>query len=324
MPTHTMQAFQWSGTGYNAQYNTSHTAVFNDDDDSVDGNGDNNETVSIDGGSANITGGSPYKISINFTDADGNDHVEDFNFFYTSDGGWYFVPQEGSEFTEGATLGYYQSHSVGWDYDEVVCFTAGTLIATKNGKVAIENLCAGDLVLTSNGEYKPLVMNMCRTLSADDLNKNHTMRPVRITAGALGNGLPTRDLLVSRQHRMMVQSKIAERMFGSAEALVSAVKLTILPGIFIERDSAPVTYHHLLFETHEVIFAEDAPSESLFTGEEALKTLVPEAREEILSLFPEIGEMVESTPARHIPSPRNQKRLIARHYNNHQPVLRVG
>lgn len=324
MPTHTFQVFQWSGTGYNAQYNTSHTAVFNDDDDSVGGSSDANETVSIDGGASNVTGSSPYKISVNFTDTDGNSHVEDFNFFYTSDGGWYFAPQEGSAFTEGATFGNYQSHTVGWDYDEVVCFTSGTLIATKQGKVPVEKLVAGDLVLTSSGDYKPLVMNMCRTLSVETLTTNHKMRPIRITAGALGNGLPTRDLLVSRQHRMMVQSKIAERMFGSAEALVSAVKLTMLPGIFVERDDAPVTYHHLLFDTHEVIFAEDAPSESLFTGEEALKTLAPEAKEEILALFPEIAEMVESIPARHIPSSRNQKRLVARHYSNQQPVLRLS
>ena len=49
--------------------------------------------------------------------------------------------------------------------------------------------------------------------------------------GALGNGLPRRDLLVSRQHRMLVRSSIAGRMFGDKEVLVAAHHLTALPGV---------------------------------------------------------------------------------------------
>ncbi|MDC0736813.1 Hint domain-containing protein [Cognatishimia sp. SS12] len=323
MPQYTMTVFQWSGTGYNATYNESHTAVFNDDDASVGGSSDSNETVSIDGGSANVTGGSPYKISINFRDTDNNKHVEDFNFFYTPDGGWYFAPQEGSAFTEGARLGRYQSHSTGWDYDEVVCFAAGTLIRTKKGDIAVEDLIAGDQVLTHNGHARRLVMNMRRELQATHLADNPKLRPIRIVAGALGGGLPKRDLLVSRQHRMLVQSRIAERMFGTSETLVSAIRLTALPGIFVDTEAESVAYHHLLFDQHEVIFAEGAPSESLLTGAEALKTISPDAREEILALFPEIGAMAEAAPARVIATPRNQRRLVARHKRNNQPLLPI-
>lgn len=321
MPTHTFTVFQWSGTGYNSQYNSSSTATFNDDDASVGGSSDGNETVSIDGGATNVTGGSPYKISVNFTDTNGDAHVEDFNFFYTADGGWYFAPENGSAFTEGATLGNYQSHTVGWDYSEVVCFAAGTLITTKRGPVAVEDLVSGDLVLNKDDEYQPLVLNMRRDLAQADLEENNKLRPIRISAGALGKGLPKRDLLVSRQHRLMVNSKIAERMFGTTEALIAAVKLTGLPGIFVDRDVKTISYHHLLFDAHEVIFAEDTPAESLFTGAEALKTLAPEAREEIMTLFPQIANMKASEPAGHIPSPRNQKRLVERHSRNEQPMI---
>lgn len=321
MPTYTMTVFQWSGTGYRAQYNESKEATFTDDDDSVDGRSDNNETVSIDGGDDNVTSGSPYKIAVSFTDTEGNDHVEDFNFFYTSDGGWHFAPQAGSEFTEGATLGSYQSHSVGWDYDEVVCFAAGTLIRTKHGLVPVEDLKAGDLVLTSDERYQPLTMNMSRHLAAADLQENEKLRPVRICAGALGHGLPHRDLLISRQHRMLVHSKLAERMFGEPQALVSAIKLTALPGIFVDYDVETVAYHHLLFQNHEVIFAEGAPSESLFTGSEAMKTLAPDAQEEVLTLFPEIAEMQASEPAFFIPTSKEQKHLVTRHAQKARHVL---
>ncbi|GAA6207057.1 hypothetical protein NBRC116601_03500 [Cognatishimia sp. WU-CL00825] len=322
MPTYTMEVFRWSGTGYNAQYDTSYTATFDDNDDSVGGSSDSDETVSINGGAAGATNGSPYKIAISFTDTDGNSHVEDFNFFHTSDGGWHFAAEPGSAFTTGATLGSYQSHSVGWDYDEVVCFASGTKIQTSLGEVSVEHLVSGDLVKTSDASFKPLAMNLCRSVSAKLLRENEKLRPVRITTGALGNGLPTRDLLVSRQHRMLVSSKISQRMFGEKETLIAAIRLTALPGIFVDNDIANIDYHHLLFDTHEVIFAEGAPSESLYSGAEALQTLAPEARAEILQLFPEFTKMqTKGNAARLIPSAKDQKRLVDRHATNAQPLL---
>lgn len=320
MPDYTFEVFRWSGTYYNATYNESYTATFEDNDGEVGGRFDSDERVSIDGGDFNGTNSNPYSIQVSFTDVDGNDHVETFNFFHTTDGGWYFAPLPGSEFTVGATLGRYQSHTVGWSYSDVVCFASGTFIATDTGDRPVEELIAGDLLVTKADGLQPLVLNMSRQLNAQDLNDNPKLRPVRISAGALGKGLPTRDLLVSRQHRMLISSKIAMRMFGKPDVLVSAIKLTELPGIFIDTSVTSVTYHHLLMENHQVIFAENAPAESLLTGEEALQTLAPEALEELQALFPELKEMKSDNPASLIPSAKNQKRLVARHGQNRQPL----
>ena len=88
---------------------------------------------------------------------------------------------------------------------------------------------------------------------------------------------------------MLVKSKIAERMFGVSEVLIPAIKLVGMPGIYIDQDTDCVDYFHLLFDQHEIIFAEGAPTESLFTGPEALRSISPEARYEILQIFPENG-----------------------------------
>ncbi|MFV1592097.1 Hint domain-containing protein [Phaeobacter sp. JH20_36] len=324
MPQYTVTAFNWSAAGYNAQYNTSYTATLDDDDGAYQGGADGNESISINGGAFGGSVGEPYAIDVSFTDTGGTPHVETFYFFNTG-GSWYFVPGPGSEFTVGATLGSYQSHTTGWNYSEITCFVRGTLIETQRGRVAVDSLTVGDRVLVADGSYRPLRMVMSRALTADALRANPKLRPVRITAGALGHGLPMRDLLVSRQHRMLVSSKISERMFADADVLVAAVRLTELPGIDIEQTCEPVEYFHLLFDRHEVIFAEGAPTESLFTGAEALKALTPEAYEEVTLLFPELlAPQAACRTACHVPSGRQQRRLVARHLKNNKPILASG
>ena len=204
----------------------------------------------------------------------------------------------------------------------VPCFCAGTLIATVNGLRSVETLKEGDRILRADQSFSTLRRIFKASLSTQDLRSDPRLFPVRIAPGALGKDLPARDLLVSRQHRMLMSSHIAERMFGVHDVLIPAIKLTALPGIYVDDQIAQVTYFHLLFDRHEVIFAEGAPTESLFTGPEALKAIAPAARDEILALFPEIAQIdYRPEPACFIPRRRLQKQAVARHLKNRQPVL---
>ncbi len=204
----------------------------------------------------------------------------------------------------------------------VPCFTRDTEIQTEHGPVLIQNLRTGDRIPTGGHGLQPIRWIGRRRMGAKILAANPKLRPVRIHARALGGGLPQQDLLVSRQHRMVVRSKIAMRMFGAPEVLIPAIKLTQLPGIHVDDTLAEVEYFHLLFDRHEIIFAEDAPTESLFTGPEALKTLSDAAREEIFAIFPELADVTHETdPARFIPRGPQQARLVARHLRNNKPLL---
>ena len=204
----------------------------------------------------------------------------------------------------------------------IPCLTTGTLVAGSLGERPVEAFAVGDRVLTIEHGLRKIIWIGCRRYAPSDLEETPSLRPVRILKGALGNGLPKRDLLVSRQHRMLVRSKIAERMFGRSEVLVSAVKLTALPGIYVDEAVDCIEYYHFLFEQHELIYAEGAPTESLYTGPEALKALSDDARDEILTIFPEMAKLdYSSVPARHIPLGRLQKKLVARHARNRKPAL---
>ena len=205
---------------------------------------------------------------------------------------------------------------------EIICFAQGTEIITADGPTCVEDLAEGDLVMTMDNGYQPVRWLGSKVLSAADLQTAPKLRPIRIAAGALGNGTPARDLLVSRQHRVFLRSAIAERMFGVKEVLVAAIKLVGLPGIEIAEDVDDVTYFHILFDQHEIVFSNGAATESLFTGPEALKAVSEDARAEILQLFPDIAEQTERTAARHIPT-KGQRvlRLIARHARNNTPLV---
>ncbi|MDP0927580.1 Hint domain-containing protein [Paracoccus onubensis] len=184
-------------------------------------------------------------------------------------------------------------------------------------------MAVGDLIATMDDGYQPIRWIGHTTRDAIDLARNPKLKPIRIAAGALGNGLPERDLTVSRQHRVLIRSKIAQRMFGAEEILIPAIRLVGLDGIEIIGDCEEVTYFHILFDKHQVIFSEDAPTESLFTGPIALQSVSPEARKEIETLFPEITEPdFVARSARPIPEKGAQiKQLVARHKKRGMPLL---
>jgi len=206
--------------------------------------------------------------------------------------------------------------------DYVACFTAGTRIATQRGLVNVECLRAGDLLETADNGFQPLRLVLHRQIQSDELRAKPNLLPVLISQGALGQGLPMRDIHVSPQHRFVANSPIVGRMFDQAEVLVSAKKLTALSGIYVDKDVETVTYFHLVMERHEIVFAENAPTESFYSGPMALAGLSAEARDEIEAVFPELLE-VETLPCavREIPSGKLQRKLVERHNRNGKSVF---
>ncbi|MFO1140216.1 MAG: Hint domain-containing protein [Paracoccus sp. (in: a-proteobacteria)] len=196
----------------------------------------------------------------------------------------------------------------------VVCFAAGTLILTQQGERPVEDLAPGDLVQTRDHGLQPIRWAGKRVLSPAELAANPKLRPIRIRKGALGRGLPAADLVVSPQHRVLVRSRIAQRMFGADEVLVAAKQLCQIDGIEVAEDMASVAYHHIMFDRHEVVISNGAETESLFTGPEALKAVGAVALTEILTLFPELAnENHRPEAARTIAIGRRARQMAERH-----------
>ena len=131
-----------------------------------------------------------------------------------------------------------------------VCYCTGTLIRTIYGEIPVEHLTCGDLVITTSGDHRPIRWIGRNTL---DCRNTLTACPVRIAAGAFGEGRPSRDLFVSPDHAICVD------ILG--EVLIPAYRL--LNGSTIaQAEVDEVTYWHVELDSHDILLANSLPAES--------------------------------------------------------------
>ena len=252
----------------------------------TDGDQSNNDFVDLSGfynattlADVNAAGGS-FTSAIDMLRADAEDGRIDGNIGGTDYSGQIgdvdLALQDGSG---GAVTG----SRLTYDNTNVPCFVSGTLIATRRGSVPIEELKAGDEVITMDHGFQKI-----RWIGSTTVPAEGKLAPVVIRRGAMGN---ERDLRVSPQHRMLVRGWHVELMFGKPEALVPAKALINDETVF-PLEGGTVDYFHMMFDRHELVYAEGIPSESFHPGHVGMGAFAEDAREEILQLFPELREDV--------------------------------
>ncbi|WP_299704436.1 Hint domain-containing protein [uncultured Tateyamaria sp.] len=166
---------------------------------------------------------------------------------------WYF-----DNFSGGQSPGFYTYDRVDGDYG-FACFVSGTLIDTVSGPKPVEQIVPGDLVPTKDGNVEP-VLWAARSM-VPGLGR---AAPITLDAGVLGARSP---VVVSPQHRVLISDPRCDAHFGVPEVFVAAGHL--VDGQRVRRESRKlVTYHHLLFEAHEVICSDGLHSESLLLGDD--------------------------------------------------------
>lgn len=180
----------------------------------------------------------------------------------------------------------------------VACYLAGTRLRTPDGEVAVEALTIGNLVATPDGPM-PVKWIGQRSYSGRFARGNKTVLPIRISAGALADNVPCRNLWVSPKHALLLDGVLIP-----AEVLVNGTS------IVQEREVDMVQYFHIELERHGILFAEGALAESfvddnsrgMFHNVHEHAVLYPDARRmPALYCAPrrEDGEEVEAIRRRH-------------------------
>jgi hypothetical protein len=133
--------------------------------------------------------------------------------------------------------------------DDPACFVRGTMILTPSGEVAVETLAIGDLIATLDGSAHPIVwIGKGRSLVTP---KNPGARPVIIRRNALADGVPSRDLYLTKAHSLYLDG-----------VLIPVEFLLNGHSVLWDDHSRVVEYYHLELPAHGVIIANGAPSES--------------------------------------------------------------
>lgn len=149
----------------------------------------------------------------------------------------------------------------------MVAFTRGTRITMADGRqVPIELLASGDRVLTRDSGPQEV-----RWIGMQTVRATGTFAPITIAAGALNND---RALVVSPNHRLFIYQRIDALGAGQKEILVKAgllvngTSVTQEPGGFVD-------YFQILFDRHEILYAEGIAAESQFL-DSAIRPALPE------------------------------------------------
>lgn len=170
--------------------------------------------------------------------------------------------------------------------DSVICFASDTLIRTEGGLRPVQDLAPGDRVLTRDDGPQEILWIGARRMTGARLYAMPTLRPIRFRAGALGIDRPERDLLVSPHHRMLVRGRTAQSLFNAPEVLVRAQDLVNNRSIAVDRALREVTYIHLMFERHQVIWANGLETESFHPALTSLDLVEAPQRASLLAMFP--------------------------------------
>lgn len=163
-----------------------------------------------------------------------------------------------------------------------VSFAAGTRITLADGRQErIEHLAPGANILTRDHGPQPV-----RWIGKATLRARGAFAPVVVRPGVLGNDA---ELIVSPHHRLFIYQRGAYRIGGVAEILVQAKHL--VDGEAIQRrEGGFVDYYSLVFDRHEIIFAEGIAAESLMVNEATVAQLPPELAGELLRRFPGLSQ----------------------------------
>lgn len=163
---------------------------------------------------------------------------------------------------------------------EVACvsFTRGTRITMASGQQClIEDLKVGDKVLSrDDGPQTVRWIGQTTTRAVGDF------APIRIKKGTLNN---ENDLIVSPNHRLFIYQRVDEIGAGRSEILVKAKHLVNGDSVTVQ-DGGFVDYFQLLFDDHQIIFAEGIAAESLMLDERTSPALPTEVAQEILDGVP--------------------------------------
>ncbi len=188
----------------------------------------------------------------------------------------------------------------------MVCFTVGCNILTAFGDIPVEHLQVGDLIHTVDNGLQPVRWIGSREVSRTKMQVAPQSQPVRIKQHAFGPFLPAKDIWISQQHKMLLETEGQNNLFDMDSVFAPAKAMVNGDTISVDANAADTKYMHILFDEHQVVYVDGVPSESFYPCPGSLMSLTEEDRALVFDLMPNL----EAHPMSYGPTAR---RLVAFH-----------
>lgn len=171
-----------------------------------------------------------------------------------------------------------------------ICFVPGTRLLTPEGHVLVEDLQEGDEIQTKDGGAQPIRWIGKKRMTGARLYAMPHLRPVRIKAGAMGQGEPDGDLLVSPDHKVLLSGERAQALFNTSEVLVAARDLIDDRSVMHVHGLKEVTYIHLALDAHHIVWANGTETESFHPASSAPNAVAEDQLERLHDYFPDVAK----------------------------------
>lgn len=132
----------------------------------------------------------------------------------------------------------------------LACFAAGTTILTATGPVRVEHLTVGIHLPTASGRLARIAWLGHRSVEPQRHPRPYDINPIRIRAHALGSNLPTRDLILSPDHALLIDDVLIPiRHLANGTSIA-------------QEPRARINYFHVELDRHDAILAEGLACET--------------------------------------------------------------
>jgi len=166
-------------------------------------------------------------------------------------------------------------------------FVEGCEVLTLDGALPVQELQIGDMVITRDAGAQPLRWISRVTVSAAQMAATPSLRPVLFLANSMGPDRPHRATMLPPGHRVLIRNARAAVLFGEKEVLAAAQHL-INDTTITRADVQGVVYFHLLFDDHQIVYADGLEAESLPPGRDALGMISEAEKADVFAHMPHL------------------------------------
>lgn len=174
---------------------------------------------------------------------------------------------------------------------------AGANLRTPCGLRRVENIRAGDLIVTRDAGLQPVRLIWTQSVGAADIAANPGLAPVWLGPRAIGPMMPQSALRLAPGHRVLIPGWRLIDQPDTSPCLVAAHEISgSTDAAYVDRSEEEFTLYNVVFDTHQIYCANGLPLESFHVSREARAALDPSIRAEIDRIFPDLGALPEDPP----------------------------